>query len=99
MAEYIMAILRSQLMVVFSWGFSSPKRLPNNTGLQFSVEGFKHQGVVEVRYNEGSDLFEVSLNNGTKVEDVYLDSLVNVIDSRVEKCPDYQERVRQEYNA
>ena len=97
MAEYIMAILRSQLMVVFSWGFSSPKRLPNNTGLQFSVEGFKYQGVVEVRYNEGSDLFEVSLNNGTKVEDVYLDCLVNVIDGLVERTADYKSRVETEY--
>ena len=88
MAEYIMAILRSQLMVVFSWGFNSPKRLPNN----------KYQGVVEVRYNEGSDLFEVSLNDGTKVEDVYLDSLVNVIDNLVEKTNNYRERIEQEYN-
>lgn len=85
-------------MVVFSWGFNSPKRLPNNTGLQFCVEGFKYQGVVEVRYNEGSDLFEVSLNNGTKVEDVYLDSLVNVIDNLVEKTNNYRERIEQEYN-
>ena len=85
-------------MVVFSWGFSSPKRLPNNAGLQFSVEGFKYQGVVEVRYNEGSDLFEVNLNDGTKVEDVYFDSLVNVIDNLVEKTENYRERVEQEYN-
>lgn len=98
MAEYIMAILRSQLVVVFSWGFNSPTRLPNNTGLQFCVEGFKYQGVVEVRYNEGSDLFEVSLNNGTKVEDVYLGSLVNVIDNLVEKTNNYRERIEQEYN-
>ncbi len=93
-----MAIFRSQLMVVFSWVFSSPMRLPNNTGLQFSVEGFKYQGVVEVRYNEGSDLFEVNLNDGTKVEDVYFDSLVNVIDNLVEKTENYRERVEQEYN-
>lgn len=46
----------------------------------------------------GSDLFEVSLNNGTKVEDVYLDSLVNVIDNLVEKTENYRERVEQEYN-
>ena len=73
-------------------------RPPNNTGLQFCVEGFKYQGVVEVRYNEGSDLFEVSLNDGTKVEDVYLDSLVNVIDNLVEKTNNYRERIEQEYN-
>ena len=97
MAEYIMTILRSQLMVVFSLGFNSPKRLPDDKGLRFNVEGFKYRGVVEVSYNIGSDLFEVHLSDGTKVEDVYLDNLVEVIDSLVEKTPNYEQRVQQEY--
>lgn len=97
MAEYIMTILRSQLMMVFSWGFNSPKRLPDDKGLRFNVEGFKYRGVVEVSYNIGSDLFEVHLSDGTKVEDVYLDNLVEVIDSLVEKTPNYEQRVQQEY--
>ena len=97
MAEYILTILRSQLMVIFSWGFNSPKRLPDDKGLRFNVEGFKYRGVVEVRYNIGSDLFEVHLSDGTKVEDVYLDNLVEVIDSLVEKTPNYEQRVQQEY--
>ncbi|MBQ6580741.1 MAG: hypothetical protein IIX32_01935 [Alistipes sp.] len=97
MAEYIMTILQSQLMVVFSWGFNSPKRLPDDKGLRFNVEGFKYRGVVEVIYNIGSDLFEVHLSDGTKVEDVYLDNLVEVIDSLVEKTPNYEQRVQQEY--
>ena len=92
-----MTILRSQLMVVFSWGFNSPKRLPDDKGLRFNVEGFKYRGVVEVIYNIGSDLFEVHLSDGTKVEDVYLDNLVEVIDSLVEKTPNYEQRVQQEY--
>ena len=98
MAEYIMTILRSQLMVVFSWGFNSPKRLPDDKGLRFNVEGFKYRGVVEVIYNIGSDLFDVVLTDtGTKGEDVYLDNLVEVIDSLVEKTPNYEQRVQQEY--
>ena len=97
MAEYIMTILRSQLMVVFSWGFNSPKRLPDDKGLRFNVEGFKYSGVVEVIYNIGSDLFEVHLSDGTKVEDVYLDNLVEVIDNLVEKTSNYEQRVQQEY--
>ena len=97
MAEYIMAILRTQLMVVFSWGFNSPKRLPDDKGIIFNVEGFKYRGVVEVSYNIGSDLFEVHLSDGTKVEDVYLDNLVEVIDSLVEKTTNYEQRVQQEY--
>ena len=97
MAEYIMTILRSQLMVVFSWGFNSPKRLPDDKGLRFNVEGFKYSGVVEVIYNIGSDLFEVHLSDGTKVEDVYLDNLVEVIDNLVEKTTNYEQKVKQEY--
>ena len=92
-----MTILRSQLMVVFSWGFNSPKRLPDDKGLRFNVEGFKYRGVVEVIYNIGSDLFEVHLSDGTKVEDVYLDNLVEVIDNLVEKTSNYEQRVQQEY--
>ena len=98
MAEYILTILRSQLMVVFSWGFNSPTRLPEDRGLRFNVEGFKYTGVVEVIYIEGKDLFDVILtDNGTKVEDVYLDNLVSVIDGLVERTDNYQQRVEEEY--
>jgi hypothetical protein len=85
-------------MVVFSWGFNSPKRLPDDKGLRFNVEGFKYRGVVEVIYNIGKDLFDVVLtDNGTRVEDVYLDNLINVIDNLVEKTSNYEHRVKQEY--
>ena len=97
MAEYILKILRSQLMVVFSWGFHRPMALPEDKGLRFYVEGFKYQGVVDVIYNDGRDLFEVLLSNGTIVEDVYLDSLVNVIDGLVERTDNYKERIETEY--
>lgn len=98
MAEYILTILRSQLMVVFSWGFNSPKRLPDDKGLRFNVEGFKYRGVVEVIYNIGKDFFDVVLtDNGTRVEDVYLDNLINVIDNLVEKTSNYEHRVKLEY--
>lgn len=98
MAEYILQILRSQLMVVFSWGFHKPQRLPDDRGLKFQVEGFKYRGSVEVIYKGGVDLFEVVLvDTGVKVEDVYLDSLVEVIDNLVEKTSIYQQRVEEEY--
>lgn len=97
MAEYIMAILRSQLMVVFSWGFHRPQRLPNDTGLAFMVDGFKYQGRVEVVYNDGADLFEVHLSDGRAETDVYADCLVRVIDGLVERCNDYKSRVTEEY--
>ena len=97
MAEYILQILHSQLMVVFSWGFNTPKRLPEDKGLSFFVEGFKYKGGVRVIYNEGTDLFEVHLSDGTKAEDVYLDCLVNVIDGLVERTGNYKSRVEEEY--
>jgi hypothetical protein len=87
-------------MVVFSWGFNNPIAITN--GLRFKVEGFKLKGTVEVVYNEGSDLFDVRLIKNGKVvelvEGVYFDSLVDVIDYRVEKVDDYKERVAAEYS-
>ena len=97
MAEYIMTILRSQFVVVFSWGFHHPVALPNNKGLRFQVQGFKYQGGVEVIYHEGRDLFKVLLSNGTCVEDVYLDNLVAVIDGLGERVDNYKKRVETEY--
>ena len=87
MAKYILQILRTQPIVVFSWGFHGDYAISN--GLRFSVNGYLHQGDVEVIYNEGADLFVVNTLNadGTikqQEEDVYLDCLVNVIDSMVE---------------
>lgn len=100
MTEYILSILKSQIFVLLSWGFHRPVRLEN--GIRFQVQGFIHKGTVEVVYMEGADLFEVRTLNSDgsikqKEEDVYLDCLVNVIDGMVERCPDYQKRVNEEY--
>ena len=86
-------------MVLFSWGPHNFKRLPEDKGLSFQVEGFKYHGKVIVMYNAGTDLFEVILaKTGEKVEDVYLDNLVSVIDGLVEKIADYRDRVVAEYS-
>ena len=77
MAKYILQILRSRIFIIMSWGFHRPVAIEN--GLRFNVNGFIHQGKVEV------------------ISDVYIDCLVNVIDGMVERCPDYQERVKDEY--
>ena len=99
MAKYILRILRSQLMVMLSWGVSDFRALPNNEGLIFHVKGFKHVGWVKVVYNEGRDLFDIYyLNNDMetlKVENgIYLDMLVTAIDEAVEKTKDYASDVR-----
>ena len=100
MAKYILAILRSQLMIVFSWGFHDAKAIEN--GLAFFVQGYKHTGRVEVVYDEGWDLFNVRTLNpdGTLKEQrdgIYLDGLVDTIDVMVEKTEDYDKRVRDQY--
>lgn len=98
MAEYILQILRSQLMVVFSWGFHRPTALPDNRGLAFKVDGFKYKGMVKVIYNVGADLFEIHLEDGRIEEGVYLDQLVDVIDGMVERTDNYSQSVKKTYN-
>ena len=99
MAKYIMQILKTQLMVIWSWGFNRPIAIEN--GLRFKVQGFKFRGVVEVKYNEGSDLFDVSFIKAGKVvntiDGVFFDMLVEAIDNYVEKTSDYEKRVGEEY--
>lgn len=100
MANYILRILKSRIFIIMSWGFNTPVRLEN--GLKFKVQGYIHTGWVEIIYNEGNDLFEVSTLNADgsvkqKETEVYLDCLVDVIDGMVERTPDYQDRVKEEY--
>lgn len=100
MARYIMQILRSELMIVCSWGFHSAYAIEN--GLAFYVNGYLHKGKVEVVYDEGWDLFTVRTINADgsvkAVEDgVYADGVVSVIDTMVERCPNYKERVKADY--
>lgn len=100
MAKYILSILKTQLMVVYSWGFHNPIALEN--ALRFRVNGFKFRGVVEIAYNEGRDLFDVSFIKANKVvnkiDGVYFDMLVETIDDYVEKTSDYNQRVIAEYS-
>jgi hypothetical protein len=103
---YIRDILLTKLTTVFSWGahdFESVLESEEGEGgLQFSVDGFKHTGRVKVVLN-WLDLFDVYLINqdGTlkeKIENVFVDSLISVIDNAVEKTEDYEERVKREYS-
>lgn len=87
MAKYILSIFRTQPMIVFSWGFHDA--YPIHNGLRFRVNGYLHQGEVEVRYDEGADLFVVNtLNEDGSIKqqetDIYLDCIVRVIDTMVE---------------
>lgn len=77
--------------------------LTNEEGLIFCVNGFKHQGSVKVVCHGGKDLFNIILldrkNNETlKIEGIYFDQLVEVIDDAVEHTNDYENRVREFYS-
>jgi len=101
MAKYIYSILKSQPTILMSWGFHYPVGI--RLGLRFKVNGFKHIGIVEIRYNEGADLFDVYLVNDDHTlkdlkEGIYFDELVDTIDLQVERVDNYNERVNQEYN-
>ena len=97
MTNYIISILRTKLMIVFSWGFHSASTLEN--GLKFNVNGYKYQGEVVITYNAGSDLFDVKLTaTGEEIERIYADNLVNVIDNHIEYSENYSEQVKSTYN-
>ncbi len=101
-AQYILKILKMSIGIVASWGLDPESIKPIKTGIEFHVQGFKHTGMVQVKLNEGEDLFEVCLitDSGevTKTQDsIYLDTLISVIDVAVEKTEDYEMRISEEY--
>ena len=100
MTKYISKILLSQPTILMSWGFSSP--IVIKQGLKFSVNGFMLKGQVQIIYNEGADLFDLTFfTEDNQIRNtltaIYIDELVNVIDGHVERVDNYNERVNQEY--
>ena len=101
LADYIYSILKFQPTILLSWGIQRPVVI--KLGLRFRVNGFLHKGIVEIRYNEGADLFDVYLINEdgslkVLIEGVYFDQLVDTIDDHVEMVENYNQRVNEEYN-
>lgn len=104
MAKYIWKIIFTGGAISMSWGIDLTSLRQIENGISFHVQGFKHKGLVEIVYDEGSDYFNVSFvkdENPTereKVEDVAFDELVCIIDERVEYTgSDYKERIKREY--
>ena len=67
------------------------------------MSGFIFVGNVEIIYNEGTDLFDISFYNSNgllqkRLDDIYVDQLVDVIDENVERVPDYENKVDIFYN-
>jgi len=98
MFDYIKQILSAKPTIMSAWGFDEPVPFPG--GILFHVDGFKHQGYVQILYDEGDDTFIVVLldeylNPHARFENVYIDQLVDVIDREVERTDDYDERVKE----
>lgn len=77
-------------MAFFAWGVR--QKIDTGTGLQFKSTGLaKWKGNVHVKYNEGTDLYNIDffriragkLIMDRKVTDVYAEDLVENIDSQV----------------
>ena len=101
-AGYILSIFRTNPFVVMSWGINPASITIVDVGVKFHVQGFLHTGYVQIQLNEGEDLFEVTLISEEgetlkTIEHIFVDNLICVIDSAVEKCENYQERISQEY--
>lgn len=102
-AQGIWEVLKTSPEILMSWGLEPETVKVVDFGIRFKVNGFKHTGLVEIKLNEGADLYEVSLFNedGTikeKQTDIYCDQLVRTIDEMVEYTgEDYQARVDATY--
>lgn len=99
-AGYILSIFRSNPFVVMSWCIASITIV--KVGVRFHVQGFIHTGYVQVVLNEGEDLFEVTLISEEgetlkTIEHIFVDNLISILDSEIEKCENYEERISQEY--
>ena len=101
-AGYILSIFRTNPFVVMSWGINPASITIVNPPTPFHVQGFIHTGFVQVVLNEGADLFEVTLISEEgeilkTIEHIFVDNLISILDSEIEKCEKYQERISQEY--
>ena len=103
LAGYIWSILKTQPVIVMSWGVDMDTIKPVKGGLEFHVQGFKHTGMVQIILDEGKDLFEIHLipdSEGERkiIEDVYFDMLVSIIDENVEKTEKKKKRISDTYD-
>jgi hypothetical protein len=77
-------------MAFFAWGVKT--MIANTNGLQFKSTGMaRWKGWVDVKYNEGTDLYDIDffrfragkLIMDRKVADIFAEDLVATIDSQV----------------
>ena len=84
LARYIWTILTSQPIILMSWGIDPKTVRTIELGLEFHCQGVS-------LIDENGEIVNT-------IESVFCDNLVAVIDSAVEKCENYEERISQEYS-
>jgi len=90
-----LSLLQQEITIWRSWGSNNLKcdSLTKGKCLRFTVQGHHHKGYVYIVLN-GLDLYDVYLtsNRGTIKtigKDLYFDVLVEWIDEKVERIPEY----------
>ena len=102
-AKEIWRVLRTAPNIIMSWVLNPVTVRAVENGLRFHVQGFKHTGNVEIKLNEGADLYEIYLYDESgklkdSHKDIYVDQLVDTIDRAVEYTGvDYQKKVDATY--
>ena len=102
-AKEIWRVLRTAPNIVMSWGLNPDTVRAIEYGLRFHVQGFKHTGNIEIKLNEGADLYEIYLydESGELKEshtDIYVDQLIDTLDTAIEYTgSDYQKKVDETY--
>lgn len=75
-----------------TWAWGAKEFVASSVGVKFKTSGaVRWKGYVHVKYNEGNDLYDIEFYRiraakiivDTKVEGVYSDMLVDVIDGQV----------------
>ena len=86
-------VLRSNQSIYWSWGVSKLVNLQNK-GLIMKVNGHHHKGWVLITLG-WEDLYKVYIVSNTgntldQYEGIFFDQLVEVIDDRIERIPNYK---------
>ncbi|MFV0315156.1 MAG: hypothetical protein ACK5I7_08650 [Anaerotignum sp.] len=87
---FLMFIAESN--IVTSWGISELKILPN--AVLFSVEARHYKGQIQIAYNGGADLFDVSYYDKNILigqrTGIFFDELIDCIDKKIEFVTEYE---------
>lgn len=90
--RFLMLLFIAESNIVASWGINGLKL--QKESILFSVQGHHFTGQVQISYNTGADLFDISflqdnITTGQRTG-VYFDELIDYIDRKVEYIEAYQ---------